>query len=148
MSDSSSNNDDGSDKDITPFLAIVQCDWCLLSLEYHAFNSCWRVASSSETYRRNRRNQWKSSAYISRADPSDPSSLVYAPNGGGIVTVDTADWSPIPYTVSTPSLVVRGTGARDDDMEVTLTNFHDNPCGMESTTRHPGTTMESDCEED
>lgn len=134
------------DNDCTPQLQdIVYSLMLLMSLEYHAYSSAFRTASSSgEAYLRNKRSQ--SSAFVTLSRASDPSSLVYSPAKGKFVTVKSTNRSLVPYTVSVPARIVRldGTG----EGEYTLQSFHDNPCEMESTARHPGTTMDSDAEED
>ncbi|KAL9190403.1 hypothetical protein ACHAXT_007614 [Thalassiosira profunda] len=137
----------------TGFIDIVQSTLCFSGLDYHAISSAYRTAKSPESYLTRRRSQLRSSFVSSAAAEYNSTPLKFSPAGGRILPVSPADASRRRfYNVSVPARVALGrdvaSASFDRDSFVMSTDFGDNPCDMESTQRHPGTSLDSDCDDD
>jgi len=131
----------------TGFIDIVESALCFRKLDYHAISSAYRTAKSPEAYLTRRRSQLQSS-FVSSEDNS--TTLKFRPVGGRILPVSETDmFRRRFYNVSVPARVGIG---RDVSASlgrfVMSTDFGDTPCDMESTQRHPGTSIDSDCDDD
>lgn len=145
-----------AEKVISGFINIVQCQLYHRALDYHASHSLHRMATHPELYEARKKSLLKS-AFVSSAS-EDPSThaLTFQPcaDAGAAAAksaiVKGTDYKSAPYAVSVPQRIAIGKHTIHMDPNSTSmgTEFDDNPTEMESANRHPGTTMDSDCEED